>query len=253
MRTRPGRDGQRRRRRPERPMVRTTPEAIDLQRMFAEMRDGGRRRGRDGGLLARARAAPRRRDPLGRGALHEPHPGPPRLPPDDGGLLPRQAPPARGRPGSRGHQRRRRLRRAAGLRVPADAVRIERVDCAPPRSAPRGSGATRAGPPSTSATSNCARRSPAASTSSTCWRRRRRPALGVDDATIAEALAARRRACPAASSRSTRARPSPCSSTTPTRPDSLENVLRAARDADRAGRVIVVFGAAATATAPSAR
>ena len=46
-----------------------------------------RRRLRDGGLLACARAAPRRRDPLGRRGLHEPHPGPPRLPPDDGGLL----------------------------------------------------------------------------------------------------------------------------------------------------------------------
>ena len=46
---------------------------------------------RDGGLLARAGAAPRRRDPLRRGDLHEPDAGPPRLPPDDGGLLPRQA------------------------------------------------------------------------------------------------------------------------------------------------------------------
>ena len=82
----------------ERPTVRTTPEAIDLQCTFAEMLDGGDARVRDGGLLARARAAPRRRDPLGRRGLHEPDPGPPRLPPDDGGLLPRQAAAVRGRP-----------------------------------------------------------------------------------------------------------------------------------------------------------
>ncbi len=47
---------------------------------------------RDGGLLPRARAAPRRRDPLRRRGLHQPDPGPPRLPPHDGGLLPGQAP-----------------------------------------------------------------------------------------------------------------------------------------------------------------
>ena len=86
----------------ERAVVRTTPEAIDLQRTFAEML-GGRRRGvRDGGLLARARAAPRRRDPLGGRGLHEPHPGPPRLPSGHGGLLPGQAAAVRGRrPGVR--------------------------------------------------------------------------------------------------------------------------------------------------------
>ena len=50
----------------ERPVVRTTPEAIDLQRTFREMLDGGDRRLRDGDLLARARAAARRRDPLSR-------------------------------------------------------------------------------------------------------------------------------------------------------------------------------------------
>ncbi len=53
---------------------------------------GARRRGlRDRGLLARAGAAPRRRDPLRRRRLHQPHPGPPRLPSDDGGLLRGQA------------------------------------------------------------------------------------------------------------------------------------------------------------------
>ena len=45
-------------------------------------RDARRRRHalRHGGLQPRARARPRRRDPLGGGDLHEPHAGPPRLP-----------------------------------------------------------------------------------------------------------------------------------------------------------------------------
>ena len=61
-----------------------------------------RRRGvRDGGLLARARAASRRRDPLRRRDLHQPDPGPPRLPRDDGGLLRGQAAAVRRRPGRR--------------------------------------------------------------------------------------------------------------------------------------------------------
>ena len=61
------------------------------------MVDGGDAACVDGGLLARARAAARRRDPLGRRGLHEPHAGPPRLPPDDGGLLRGQAAAVRGR------------------------------------------------------------------------------------------------------------------------------------------------------------
>ena len=56
--------------------------------------------------------------------------------------------------------------------------------------------------------------------------RRARRAGGGDRA----ALRRRRRACPGASSRSTRASRSRCSSTTRTRPDSLENALRAARE-----------------------
>ena len=92
-------------------------------------RDARRRRSRlrDGGLLARARAGARRRDSLRRGGVHQPHPGPPRLPRHDGGLLPGQAAPvrwsahaagdgsvrARAPRGERG-QRRRPLRAAAG-------------------------------------------------------------------------------------------------------------------------------------------
>ena len=51
------------------------------------MLDGGRPGLRDGGLLARPRAAPGGRDPLRRGDLHEPDPGPPRLPRRHGGVL----------------------------------------------------------------------------------------------------------------------------------------------------------------------
>ena len=70
---------------------RTTPEAIDLQRTFARMLGGRRPGGGDRGLQPRPRASPRRRDPLRRCDLHQPDPGPSRLPPDDGGLLPGQA------------------------------------------------------------------------------------------------------------------------------------------------------------------
>ena len=86
----------------ERAVERTTPEAIDLQATFAEMLRRGRRRLRDGGLLARARAAPRRRHPLRRARVftnltqdHLDFHG------DDGGLLRRQAAAVRRRAGGR--------------------------------------------------------------------------------------------------------------------------------------------------------
>ena len=71
----------------ERPTVRTTPEAIDLQRTFREMLDGG---DTACAMEISSHALELRRadgDPRGRGGLHEPHAGPPRLPSDDGGLL----------------------------------------------------------------------------------------------------------------------------------------------------------------------
>ena len=88
----------------------------------------GRRRGlRDGGLLARARAAPRRRDPLGGRGLHEPHPGPPRLPRHDGRLLRGQAAAVRGRArGPGGQHRRPATGRAAGGRLPRHGQRRNR-------------------------------------------------------------------------------------------------------------------------------
>ena len=61
-------------------------------------RDARRRRPRlrDGGLLARARAAPRRLHPLRGGRVHQPQPGPPRLPSRHGELLRGQAAAVRG-------------------------------------------------------------------------------------------------------------------------------------------------------------
>ena len=60
-----------------------------------------RRRGLlDGGVLARARAASGRRDPLRGGDLHQPDAGPSRLPRHDGGVLLGQAAAIRGRPGT---------------------------------------------------------------------------------------------------------------------------------------------------------
>ena len=104
-----------------RPVQRTTPEAIDLQRTFREMLDARRRRVRDGDLLARARAAARRGDPLRGGGVHQPQPGPPRLPPGHGELLPGQAAAVRDRSGGADRLRRRRVRPPAGRGVPRDA------------------------------------------------------------------------------------------------------------------------------------
>ena len=70
---------------------RTTPESVDLQAQFR--RDGRRRRPelRDGGVVARAGAGAGGRHALRRRRLHQPDAGPPRLPRDDGGVLPGQA------------------------------------------------------------------------------------------------------------------------------------------------------------------
>ena len=69
---------------------RTTPEATDLQALFAVMRERGVDRGRHGGLQPRPGARPGRRRVLRRRRLHQPRPGPHGLPPGHGGLLPGQ-------------------------------------------------------------------------------------------------------------------------------------------------------------------
>ena len=99
----------------EEEVERTTPEAIDLQATFRRMLDGGDR--------ACAMEVSSHALELGRAAgihfacrgVHQPDPGPPRLPRDDGGLLPRQAAAVR-RAGAGRRERRRRVRPAAGRR-----------------------------------------------------------------------------------------------------------------------------------------
>ena len=92
---------------------RTTPEAIDLQRLFREMLDAGDRSARDGGVVARVGAASPRPRALRSARLHEPESRAPRLPRGHGGLLPGEAAAVR-----RGHARRRRERRRR-VRAPA--------------------------------------------------------------------------------------------------------------------------------------
>ena len=64
-------------------------------------------------FVARARAGAGGRHALRRRGLHQPHPGPPRLPPRHGGVLRGQAPAVR-RAVAGGRQRRRPVRPAAG-------------------------------------------------------------------------------------------------------------------------------------------
>ena len=68
----------------------TTPEADELARVMADDARPRRDARRDGGLVARARARPRARGALPGRRVHEPHPGPPRLPRLDGGYARRQ-------------------------------------------------------------------------------------------------------------------------------------------------------------------
>ena len=108
---------------------RTTPEAIDLQRTFRRMLDAG---DRACVMEVSSHALALRRadgDPLRGRRVHQPHPGPPRLPRRHGGLLRGQAPAVR--PGRRRAPERRSStsttptgparRRAARGRLPAAA------------------------------------------------------------------------------------------------------------------------------------
>ena len=118
----------------EHPVKLTTAESLDLQRMFREMVDGGRRGVRLGGQLARPRPGPRRRHRLRRGRLQQPHARPPRLPQGPRGLLRRQAPPL---PAGRRPQR----------RTPSAIVNVGDEFGAPARArVPRRTTATTCGP-----------------------------------------------------------------------------------------------------------
>jgi hypothetical protein len=108
-------------------------------RPAAAARGDGRRRHRrrrDGGVVARAAAASGRRDPVPRGRVHEPVPGPPRLPRVDAGVLRGEgsAVPACG-----GGRRRREPRQRGGApdrrARAADALVRARRGCRRPRDA----------------------------------------------------------------------------------------------------------------------
>ena len=122
------------------PSAFTTPEAPDLQALFAVMVEAGRHGRRDGGLQPRARPRPGRRHPLRGRRLHQPVPGPPRLPRRHGGLLRRQGLAVRARARrARGDLRRRRVGRPARRPHPGRGDRRDRADAAtgrPARSRP---------------------------------------------------------------------------------------------------------------------
>ena len=207
----------------------------------------GRPRLRDGGLLARAGAAPGRRRPLRRRRLHEPQPGPPRLPSRHGDLLRREGAAVRwsstsasrswwsttrgaaGSPTSvpgavdRLDRRRRRLVRRRALRGPRrDAVHRPLARGRGGRSSCRCAGAST--PP----------------TRSWRWRRATRSASG--STRWPASLAHRPARCRAASRPSTRARTSPCWSTTPTSRARSRRCSQSAREV-ATGASLVVFGA----------
>ena len=135
-------------------------------------RDGRRRRRRmrDGDLLARPGARPRTGDPLRRRGLHQPDPGPPRLPSDDGGLLRGQAAAVRGRRRAAGRdpQPRRPLRPSSAATTARtrsasrSRIRTRPTGRARSRSASR---ARASSPRPPRGRCGCARRCPGASTS----------------------------------------------------------------------------------------
>ena len=95
-------------------VVRTTPEAIDLQRLFREMLDAGDRSCAMEASSHALGAAPSRPRALRGPRLHEPQPGPSRLPRRHGVVLPGEAAAVPdGAAAARGRQRRRRVRPAA--------------------------------------------------------------------------------------------------------------------------------------------
>ena len=176
----------------------------------APPRDGRRRRPRvrDGGDLGGAGAGPARGDAVRGARVHEPDPGPPQLPRHDGGVLRGEARALR--PGrARGRQRRRRVgaparRRAARTRSPSTPTRTR----------------------STGSSCSCAARFNRENAIGAALAAR---ALGVDARRDQARDRVGRRACPAGSSRSTRGSRSRSIVDYAHTPDSLENVIRAAR------------------------
>ena len=232
------------RRRASAPVARTTPEAIDLQADLRAMLDGGDRACAMEVSSHALELAPRRRDRVRRRDLHQPHAGPPRLPRDHGGLLPGQAPavrPAAGRPRRRSvDQRRRPLRPAPRRRARRRAHVRGRRDR--PTTAPRDlrCGARRlplhaAHARRRGASSRC--RCPGASTSPTRSARSPRCTRSAASSTCWSRRSSAACACPGRFEPVDEGQDFAVLVDYAHTPDSLENVLRAARElARRRGR-----------------
>ena len=238
----------RRRRAPGR-VQHTTPEAIDLQRDVPGDARRGRPQLRDGGVLARGRAAPARLRSLPCARVHEPDAGSPRLPRHDGGLLRREAA-ALPRAGTRRAAARprpstsatrtdagwpRSLRGSEGRLItfgfaPDADVRPEALELTQAGAAFQADGLRRSYPP---ARPLQRRERPR--------RRRRRAAARASGRRDRAGRRASAGSARAGSRRSTRASRSPCSSTTRTRRTRSRTCSTAAREIC-AGRLVCVFG-----------
>ena len=206
------------------------------------MLDGRRPRLRDGGLVARARAGPRGGHPLRLPRVHQPHPGPPRLPPTRWRPT---SPPSGGcseEPAARRSSTSTTSTAAPGRRDRGPTFAIDREADYRARDV---RASTRPGRPSP------ARRRTASSRGRVAAARplqraeragRVAAARSLDVALDTIAAEGFRAACRDASSRWTRARTSGCSWTTRTRPTRWRTCC-ARRASSRTGGCIVVFGA----------
>ena len=245
------------------------PRRSTCRRTFARMLDGGRPGLRDGGVLARARAAPRGRHRVRLRGVHEPDAGPPRLPRHARRLLRRQAKlflPANGERADGGRrQRRRRMgpqARGRARRSRPRRARSRSRSTATPTTAPAACATTRPGSSFECATAAGAVevRVPLPGPVQRLQRARgdrRGAARWACRWTRPRPRSSLRAACRAASSRSTRARGSGCWWTTRTRRTRSRTCWSSARElldqAGGEGRLIVrLRRRAATATARSA-